>query len=28
MRKKDWLHIVAYGSVFLLSGVVLAHTFL
>jgi len=28
MRRSDWLHLIAYGSILLVSGVVLAHTFL
>lgn len=28
MRKRDWLYLIAYGSMFLMSGVVLARTFL
>jgi hypothetical protein len=28
MSKKEWLHLVTYGAVFVVSGVVLACTFL
>ena len=28
MRKKDWLHLMAYGAVLILSGGVLANPFL
>jgi hypothetical protein len=27
MRKKDWLHLIAYGAVFLVSGLVLVNAF-
>ena len=27
MRKKDWLHLMAYGAVLILSGGVLANPF-
>jgi hypothetical protein len=28
MNKRDWMHAIAHGAIFILSGALLAHTFL